>query len=294
MKARRLNSGAPRLRLTARTALVFAIAALASTAFPALASASHTVTRTSGSVTATLSWKHNFERTKDFRLAIARGGTQVYDAEVKPEICKPRKAFPCVWPAGEEPLDLTDLDGDGEPEAVVGAFTGGAHCCVIAVVYRWTGSGYAAAENNFFDPGYDLADLDGDGSDEFVSADSRFAYLYGSFAESVFPLMIVGFDQGDFSDVTAQFPGKVEDDADALRHEYKRRASSNRKIGVRTSLAAYLADLYTLGRADDAKRILHRALNRGLLERHANFEIGPFGHKYVHDVKRKLKKFGYA
>jgi hypothetical protein len=100
---------------------------------------------------------------------------------------------------------VRDLDGDGEPEAIVGGFTGGAHCCVLALVYRWNGSGYATFENNFRDPGYRLVDLDHNGRYEFRTADARFAFLYGSFAESVFPIQTLRFEGTGFADVTDEF-----------------------------------------------------------------------------------------
>ena len=74
-----------------RFALVAAGFAIAAAVFPALASAAHSETQTVGSVTATVSWKHNYERTKDFRLTIDRGGTVAFDGKVKANVCKPRK-----------------------------------------------------------------------------------------------------------------------------------------------------------------------------------------------------------
>ena len=32
---------------------------------------------------------------------------------------------------------LRDLDADGEPEAIVGLFTGGANCCVLVLAYGY-------------------------------------------------------------------------------------------------------------------------------------------------------------
>jgi hypothetical protein len=279
--------------MKARTTIAAALATVAIAAFPALASG-HSETRTAGAVTATLSWKHNFADTKNFKLEISRSGTPVFAAKVRADACTgPKAAVACPWPAGEEPLDLRDLDGDGEPEAIVGGFTGGAHCCVIGIVYRWAGSDYDVSENNFLDAGYGLDDLDGDGDYEFGSADARFAYLYGSFAESVFPLQVIGFDHGKFSDVTAGFPAAVEEDAHLLRREYKRRAATRRKLGVRSAISAYVADLYRLDEDDKADEVLRRALKRGLLERQTRFDTGPFGRKFVRDLKHQLRAFGY-
>jgi hypothetical protein len=277
-----------------RGLIVAGLASIALVAVPAVAEAEQTQTRTVGSVTATVSWKHNFAETRKFKIAIDRAGTRAFEAKVVADACDPAKVqIACPWPAGSKPLDLRDLDGDGEPEAIVGGFTGGAHCCVIAIVYRWDGATYVESENNFLDAGYGVDDLDGDGVYEFASRDARFAFLYGSFAESVFPIQIVGFDDGRFRDITAGFADAVAEDARTLRREYKRRAGTRRKLGVRSALAAYVADLFRLDRKDDANRVLERALERGLLERQTRFDFGPFGERFIRHLKRTLREFGY-
>jgi hypothetical protein len=281
-----------RIRVTA--SLVLAAAALAGASGQANAARSHAETRTAGEVKATLSWKGEFEDTRNFRIAIDRGGARAFDAKVGSRDCRaPAAGFACPWPIGKRPLALRNLDGDGEPEAIVEAFTGGAHCCVLALVYRWTGDKYVRDEHNFLDPGYWLVDLDGDGRVEFRTADARFAYLYGSFAESVFPIQVIGFDGGRFVDVTAEFKHTVARDARRLRRAYRERVDSRRRIGVRPALAAYVADLYLLDREQTAKRKLRAALRRGLLGRQNRFDVGPFGREYIRDLKRHLRKWGY-
>jgi hypothetical protein len=54
---------------------------------------------------------------------------------------------PRVWPANfgsyRKSVVARDLDGDGEPEVVLGLYTGGAHCCYYAEVYRYAKGSYA-------------------------------------------------------------------------------------------------------------------------------------------------------
>jgi hypothetical protein len=289
------------LRRVAARALAFAGAALLLCGGAAAGGAEtaggaggrHVETATAGSVTATLSWHGNFAETRNFRLAIDRAGVRAFDARVRSRECPDRTAgFACPWPAGDDPLELRDLDGDGEPEAIVAGFTGGAHCCVLAIVYRWNGAEYVVAENNFRDPGYRLVDLDRDGRFEFRSADARFAYLYGSFAESVFPVQIVRFDGSRFLEVTGDYPDTLEKDLRRVRREYRQRASSRRHLGVRSALAAYVADLYQLDRGGAAKRTLRSALRRGLLEPD-RFTVGPDGRGFIRNLKRHLRRWGY-
>jgi hypothetical protein len=148
-------------------------------------------------------------------------------------------------------------------------------------------------ESNFLDPGYRLVDLDGNGLYEFRTADARFAYLYGSFAESVFPIQVIRFDRGRFVDVTAEFRDVIATDARRLRRIYRERVGAPRRIGLRPALAAYVADLYLLDRQKTAKRKLRGALHRGLLGRQNRFDVGPFGRKYIRDLRRHLRKWGY-
>ena len=255
--------------------------------------AEHSQTATSGQVTATVSWRGNFAETRNFRLPIDRAGVRALQTRVRSRECpRPTGGFACPWPAGDEPLAVRDLDGDGEPEAIVGGFTGGAHCCVLALVYRWNGSGYATFENNFRDPGYRLVDLDRDGRYEFRTADARFAFLYGSFAESVFPLQIVRFEGTGFADVTGEFRDAVAKDTRRVRREYRRRARSSSLLGVRSALAAYVADLHQLDRGRAANRTLRSALRRGLLEP-GRFTVGPDGRRFIRNLKRRLRRWGY-
>jgi hypothetical protein len=255
--------------------------------------AQHSQTATSGQVTATVSWRGNFAETRNFRLTIDRSGARALDTRVRSRECpRQTRGFACPWPAGDEPLAVRELDGDGEPEVIVGGFTGGAHCCVLALVYRWNGSGYATAEHNFLDPGYRLEDLDRDGRYEFRSADARFAFLYGSFAESVFPVQIVRFEGTRFADVTRAFPDAVAKDTRRVRREYRRRTNSSNQLGVRSALAAYVADLYQLDRGRAANRTLRSALRRGLLEP-GRFTVGPDGRKFIRNLKRHLHRWGY-
>lgn len=263
----------------------------------ASAAASHEVTRASGPVSATLSWQGAFAETRKFRVQISRNGAVVVDEPVRIEDCGERiRGYACPWPVGESPLEVRDLDGDGEPEIVIRAFTGGAHCCVVALVYRWGASEYSTIERNFFGAAWTLRDLGNDGIVEFRTADYRFDYLYGSHAESVFPIQIFRLEAGgiDFIDVTRDFPRQIAKDANRLGREYERRANSRKRLGVRAALAAYIADLYQLDERRLARRELENALEAGVLDRTRFDSVGPWGRKFVRDLKRNLRRFGYS
>jgi hypothetical protein len=280
---------------------VLAAAAMALAVIPAAAASAgsgvkHTETETSGTVTATVSWRGNYAETRNFRIAIDRGGARALDEKIRIEDCPSggSPGFACPWPPPGNALALADLEGDGEPEAVVAAFTGGAHCCLVAVVYRWNGTGYVAAEHNFFDAFYEVRDLDHDGRFEFDSLDARFGYAFGSFAESVFPVYVVRFDRGGFHDVTAEFPSAIRQDLRRVRPEYRRRADTRHQFGVRAALAAYVADLWRLDRKAEANKVLRRALRRGEIDNQPRQGAGPCDRRYIRKLKRLLRRLGYA
>ena len=280
------------------TAALGAMALSAAIAAPgaSAAAANHEVTRTDGAVSATLSWRGEFQDTKNFRILITRDNAAVVSEAVEIADCGPggESTYACPWPVGDNPLELRDLDGDGEPEAVITAFTGGANCCVVALVYRWNGTEYVTVERNFFTAGWTLVDLDKDGTVEFKSRDARFDSIYGSHAGSVYPIQILSFAAGKFVDVTEDFPKQIARDKRGLKREYKRRANSRKRLEVRAALAAYVADLYLLDRKPAARRVLKHALEDGVLDRSRFDPVGPFGRKFVRNLKRTLRRFGYA
>ena len=92
-------------------------------------------------------------------------------------------------------LSGTDVNGDGLPDLVVSAWSGGAHCCYSTGVYS-VGEDVRVAlsvETGNCGPGQ-FEDLDGNGTREFITCDDRWAYTYCSFADSPFPRVIYSYD----------------------------------------------------------------------------------------------------
>ena len=105
-------------------------------------------TATNGTVTAELSYvkrergrgRFRFDEYRDFRVKVTRAGAVLYDQPVGDpcdQFCTPTETA-----LTREHVALRDLNADGEPEAIVGLFTGGANCCVLVLAY-----GYDAAAN---------------------------------------------------------------------------------------------------------------------------------------------------
>ena len=69
----------------------------------------------------------------------------------------------------------------------------GAHCCAWSRIYRYVASRRTyVASTHFWGDDFSprIHDLDGDGKPEFTAFDDRFAYAFGSFADSSFPIQI--------------------------------------------------------------------------------------------------------
>ena len=252
----------PRPRLRIALVAAGAAAALAGAAAPSLAT---TATVTRGAVTATLTYSGTVVRNPGpVTLSLTRAGvtTTFRGLERDPAATGPAQGAPgsTYEPIAPSPLRLRDLDGDGEPEAIVRLFSGGAHCCEVASVASFdaaTGT-YRLTAHSFSDASWLLRDLGGSASPEFVSWDARWAYWGGVYAGSPQPLQVWSFANGAFVDVTRGFPA-------ALRRDQRRQwtaAGRARRHGdmFTGALAAYVADGYSLGRPGPALARVRAAL----------------------------------
>ena len=159
------------------------------------------------------------------------------------------------WECAERPsLKGRDADGDGDPEVFAEFWLGGAHCCLVSVVYRHAG-GARYSSSVVVWPGegvdYRLRDLDHDGVPEFVSA-SDFECAFVACAGTVDPLRIWDYRRGAFVDVTPRFPRLVEAQARSYWRTF--RDSARRNHPFRSYLAAWAADEHSLGRGQTAMR----------------------------------------
>ena len=268
------------------------LAALALAAAPAHAKVL-TETASAGAVQATLSYDKtgDFEF-KDLRLKIVRQGATLFDDR----ITDPDTSL--VQPAGAGEggaLQARDLDGDGEPEVVVDLFTGGAHCCLHSLVYRFQAdrNGYSSFEHNWGNPGYRLVDLDRDGIPEFDSADDRFTDQFGPFAAAWPPERIFRLQNGRFVDVTRSFRARLERGARSLYRRFRREVRRGRRLFARNVLAAYSAEEHLTGHGARANRRIRAALRRGALRPEFAGDI-PAGRAFVRKLNRVLRRYGYV
>lgn len=220
------------------------------------------------------------------RLLIVRNGRRVVDARLasleRPGVRVLR-------------LAVRDLDADREPEVLVEVYTGGAHCCTEALVYRYLPGrrAYARSRHGFGNAGFRLIDPDRDGRPEIETVDDRLAYRFTAYAASVLPLRILHFDHGHLADATGRFPGLVRQEAERLWRGYLR-LRQDREADVRGLLAAWLADMYRLGRGREGWRRLEEAYRRGDLGPRPALAGWPQGRAYLRELRSFLRRAGYA
>jgi len=110
-------------------------------------------------------------------------------------------------------LTGTDITGEGNPDAVIRTYSGGAHCCFSTLVYD-LGSVMTEVlhtpESNC--DGY-FADLDRDGVMEFVTCDDNFAYEFCPFAGSPLVPVVLRYDEatGVYLPANTEYTGVYSD-----------------------------------------------------------------------------------
>jgi streptogramin lyase len=225
------------------------------------------------------------------RVRISRAGKQLFSETVPTTGIGKRYGYPVYGDSSS--FHVRDLDRDGEPEVMVRLNWGGAHCCAWSRVYRFVRSQhtYVPVVHFWGDDGAipRVRDLNRDGKPEFVSRDSRFAYVFGSYADSWFPLQIWAYRTGRFRDVSRRFERQVRGDATWLWHQYLHRRGK-KDADVRGLLAAWAADEYLIGHGAEVWPALKRAASQGYLE--CPFQCGP-DEAYIGDVRGFLRKTGY-
>ena len=282
------------IRVLALTLFVTLVAAAPASAL------SRIETSTAGQVTATFSYdyKKTSFGTYDFEnlhVAIDRAGARLVDQSVG-DVCDACEGWPGDMGSKEtQSVTARDLDADGEPEVLVDLFSGGANCCWYTISYRFdeTLNKYVT---KVLRPGlsfpYTLKDIDRNGIPEFRSVDYRFAYKYGSNADTPRPLRIFNWDAGKLVDVTIAFPKLAAADAADMYKGYLH-FRKVKDVNVRGLLAAYLADSYNAGNGRVAWRRVVAAYRRGDVDKKIPGDVGPHGKAYLTSLRKFLKKLGY-
>jgi hypothetical protein len=283
-----------------RIRLVLLVALVALVVVAPASAATRTETDSSGQVTATFTYdyKRTSFGTYDFsklHVTIDRAGARLVDQDVG-DVCDACEGWPADMGSKEtQSVTTRDLDADDEPEVLVDLYSGGANCCWYSISYR-----FDELQNKYIvkvlRPGlsfpYVLKDLDKNGIPEFRSVDYRFAYKYGSNADTPRPLRIFNWKAGQLVDVTVGFPRLAAADAADMYKGYLHYRKV-KDVNVRGLLAAYLADSYNAGNGRVAWRRVVAAYRRGDVDKKIEGDVGPHGKAYLQSLRRFLKKLGY-
>jgi hypothetical protein len=234
-----------------------------------------TVKRSLGDITALLSIDViNRPKTgreyKNTRIQILHEGKPVFDQAIADNPITQELEGQWVMAATgfiENPakeMILQDLDGDQDPELIVNFFSGGAHCCSTSVIYRFNANTttYEAITHFWGNGGApeELKDLNGDGRLEFVSHDDRFAYAFGSYAGSGYPIQIWNYDQGTMRDVTKRHKKLIYHNATFWWETFQKQKQDKENVEFgKGSLAAYVADKYLLGQGKEGWDLAQKA-----------------------------------
>jgi hypothetical protein len=177
-------------------------------------------------------------------LAITRNGTVVYHQPVRASGCTARCTDVAV-PPGKSPLHVVDLDGNGEPEVILGLFSGGANCCFIDQVFSYNPAArtYVRSQHDFLNAGATLKRLSG----RWVlkSGDSRITESgFTDTADSGTPIQLWRFASRRFTDVTRRYPALIRADAAVWMRLFNHHLSNG--VGL---IAAWAADEDLLGQS---------------------------------------------
>jgi hypothetical protein len=265
-----------------------AIGAMLATAPAALAATQTTQTASFGAVSATFTFRGQFPKFSHQALKIERSGVVAYNQAVTDPACG-KLCGPASTSAKHSSVQVLDIEGNGEPDVVLGLYTGGANCCFVDQVFSFDSATmtYTNTSRDFGDFGVALKDLNHDGRDEFVSADPSFKYTFTDGAASGEPIQIFDFAARKFTDVTRSYPALIAKDAARWLKAFKHNLRDG--VGV---LAAWAADEDLLGHSSQVNSYLQQQLKAGNLRSAGGSNLG--GRHFVTHLKRFLKKHGYV
>jgi hypothetical protein len=245
-------------------------------------------TVTAGPVSATLAWDAGEEGPKNARLSISRAGSAVFNRAI-PKVC----GLTCSRYIGDSDyFELVDLDGDGDPEAVVIAFPG--QCCDQTMgVYGFDAAtgGYTELTQPMGDATLEIKDTDGDGANEILTRDRRFANLVPGHTSLFFPPVVYAYEHAGGAprlvDRTRTSLNVVRAAAAELKGIIDILDKTDIGVYAKMWVGSYVADEFLLGRGSVGLRELDRQARRGM------FGTARSTRKYRKRLLTLLHQYGY-
>jgi hypothetical protein len=221
-------------------------------------------------------------------LSISRNGRLVYKRRVSAAGCR-RRCTSVSVPPGKSPLHVTDLEGNGNLDVVLGLFTQGANCCFIDQVFTYdpASATFVPSQHNFLNAGATLVMLGRRWV--FKSGDSRITEAgFTDTADSGTPIQIWRFGHGRFTDVTRAYPPLIRADAAHWMRAFNHHIANG--VGL---IAAWAADEDLLGRS----ALVDTTLKRLAAQNKLRTPLGlPHGSAMVFaaQLEKLLHKLGYT
>jgi hypothetical protein len=245
----------------------------------------------SATLDGTLTGADSNKTLSDPHLVVTHGGMTVASTG----FVVPDQAGPASVPwsisgsqAAVQPLCLAQFAGSTSPAALVGFFTGGAHCCTVLAAVPL--SGLRAGTPLYQGPadtGYEVKSVNG--SALIRTADASFDYMFASHAGSAMPIVLLQLENGQFADVTTQHRDLLDADDQQLWNVYLQNQSGE-GLGI---LAAWVADECRIGTSAHAFATLDLLNSQGKLHNQYGGDW-PSGSQYIAQLKSFLAQRGYC
>lgn len=248
-----------------------------------------TLGTTTASLSATAVTKNYFQRLRSPELVISSGQTS-WRLTPRPAPFALRRWYQAVpiGVRGEQRggfLCLARFRDYADPLAVIGVYSGGAHCCTTYRLFDLD-----SRRELQLDAGNVGATLTATATHTLLkTADDSFSYAFTAFAGSAWPIRLLRPTPAGFLDVTRHHPGRIRRDARQWWHFF-RHARDGRGL-----LAAWAADQEMLGHDQHVWTTLDRLHADPRLQANAfDAELGwPGGSDYILKLMRFLQTHGY-
>ncbi len=165
---------------------------------------------------------------------------------------EPPKVWSETYADGAQIEAYSDFDNDGEMEILVSAFSCGANCSDRLMVYE-----YNPANDTYFVSDEiwarlrEYTDFNKDGMPEFTLYENGFCFRCSNASDALSALTILQYDNGNFVDVSTEFPEIIQQNANS----YLKSAKSNEQDSAEIFLSGYMFFMFRLGKMEEARQV---------------------------------------
>lgn len=187
------------------------------------------------------------------------------------------------------PLCLARFAGAADPTALLGFYSGAAHCCFALRAISIASGGPSSSEDLELGNWWGTVETN-DGRVIVVTADNRFAYAFSSFAGSGMPLMVYEVSGGGFVVTSRNYADLLTADAAKWWQQINNPQNQGPGGGILGVVAPWVADECELGQSGYAWAWVNKLNAEGKL----NGPFKPTGSAYVAALRTFLGKTGYC